>query len=118
MRISDWSSDVCSSDLPVTKVVTIIDTALPDAEPRKDYVRIVKSHQQWRLTPTADGQTTVQIQLLSDPGGIPAALINAMSVSSPFNPLSNLRKLAKQPKYAKDRKSTRLNSSHSCAPRT
>src|SRR3546814_134777 len=85
---------------PVTKVVTIIDTALPDAEPRKDYVRIVKSHQQWRLTPTADGQTTVQIQLLSDPGGIPAALINAMSVSSPFNTLSNLRKLAKQPKYA------------------
>src|SRR3546814_16582030 len=63
---------------PVTKVVTIIDTALPDAEPRKDYVRIVKSHQQWRLPPTADGQTTVQIQLLSDPGGIPAALITAM----------------------------------------
>lgn len=83
-----------------TKVVTIVDAAVPDAEPRKDYVRITKSHQEWRLTPTAEHQTTVQIQMLSDPGGMPAALINAMSVSAPFDTLSNLRKLAKQPKYA------------------
>lgn len=85
---------------PATGAVTIIDTAVPDAAPRKDYVRIAKSRQEWRLTPNADGKTTVQIQLLSDPGGIPAALINAMSVSSPFNTLSNLRKLAKQAPYA------------------
>ncbi|NGY03955.1 START domain-containing protein [Solimonas terrae] len=85
---------------PATHGVTFVDTAVPDAETHKDYVRIVKSRQEWRLTPTGDGRTDVQIQLLSDPGGIPSTLINAMSVSSPFNTLGNLRKLAAQAPYA------------------
>ncbi|HET8880641.1 MAG TPA: START domain-containing protein [Solimonas sp.] len=88
---------------PATRAVTIVDTAVADAEPRKGYVRIARSRQEWRLSPAADGGTDVQIQLLSDPGGIPAALINVMSVSAPFNTLDNLRKLAGQPQYAQAR---------------
>jgi hypothetical protein len=86
-----------------TGAVTFVDTAVADAEPRKGYVRIARSRQDWRLRPTANGETDVQIQLLSDPGGIPAAVINAMAVSSPFNTLSNLRKLAGEPQYAQAR---------------
>jgi hypothetical protein len=85
---------------PATRAVTVVDTAVADAEPRKGYVRIVKSRQQWQLTPTADGQVLVELQLLSDPAGIPAAVINSMAVSSPYKTLSKLRELVRQARYA------------------
>ncbi len=87
---------------PQTHAVTIIDTATAgQMPPDKDYVRIVKSRQQWTLTPLADGGVQVESLLLSDPAGpIPSSIINAMSVSTPFNSLSKLRELAVRPKYA------------------
>jgi hypothetical protein len=83
-----------------THAVVIVDAAVADAPAQRGYVRIVKSKQTWTLTPLADGKVDAQMQVLSDPGGIPAALINAMSVSSPFNTLTQLRRLSALPKYA------------------
>lgn len=85
-----------------TLAVTITDEATAGAPPPgKGVVRIVRSHQEWRLTPAADGGIDVQIQMLSDPAGpIPAAIINAMSVGTPFDTLTNLRSLVQKPKYA------------------
>ena len=83
-----------------TRVVRITDSAVTDAPAEKGYVRIVKSTQTWTLTPTADGKVDARMQVLSDPGGIPAALINTMSVSSPFKTMSKLRELSVQAKYA------------------
>ncbi len=86
---------------PKTHTVTIADTATTDLMPLKnDYVRIVKSRQQWTLTPLAGGGVQVESLLLSDPAGpIPSSIINAMSISTPFNSLSKLRELVQRPKY-------------------
>ncbi|MDP9142665.1 MAG: hypothetical protein M3O62_17985 [Pseudomonadota bacterium] len=86
---------------PKTHTVTITDIATANLMPlNKDYVRIVKSRQQWTLTPLAAGGVQVESLLLSDPAGpIPASIINAMSISTPFNSLSKLRELALRPKY-------------------
>ena len=89
-----------------TGTVTISDDAVADAEPRKDYVRIARSHQRWTLTPTADGQVQAELRLLSDPGGMPAALINTMSVSAPMKTIEKVRVLARQPKYQQARTTT------------
>jgi hypothetical protein len=87
---------------PTTLVVTIVDTATEDQLPLKnDYVRILKSRQQWTLTPQAGGGVAVETRTLSDPNGpIPAALINSMAVSTPFKTLSKLKQMAQRPAYA------------------
>jgi hypothetical protein len=87
---------------PETGVVTIIDVATRDLIPTKDgLVRIERSRQQWTLTPSAEGDVDIELRLLSDPAGpIPAVLINALSVSTPFKTLRDLKALAQQPKYA------------------
>ncbi|MDB5971024.1 MAG: lipid-binding protein [Hydrocarboniphaga sp.] len=86
---------------PATLAVTVTDTATQDLMPLKpDLVRIVKSRQQWTLTPTADGGVLVETRLLSDPAGpMPTSLINAMSVSTPFKTLSKLKELVQRPAY-------------------
>lgn len=88
---------------PAKHMLSIVDTAVPDAEQKKGYVRIVKSRQEWQLTPTADGEVIAQLQLLSDPGGMPAALINSMAVNTPFKTLVKLRELSRQARYAQAR---------------
>jgi hypothetical protein len=88
---------------PAKHMISIVDTAVPEAEQKKGYVRIVKSRQEWQLTPTADGQVIAQLQLLSDPGGMPAALINSMAVNTPFKTLVKLRELSLQVRYAQAR---------------
>lgn len=87
---------------PTSFVVTITDTALRNATPRpgNGVVRIVRSTQVWTLTPDGDG-VRAQVTLLSDPNGpLPAALINSMSISTPFKMLKALRALAQSPPYA------------------
>jgi len=87
---------------PTTRVVTITDTAIQDPNPPKpDYVRIVKSRQQWTLTPIAEGGVQVETRLLSDPAGpMPSSLINSMSVNTPLKTLSKLKELVQRPAYA------------------
>lgn len=51
--------------------------------------------------PGAEGGVDIELRLLSDLAGpIPAALINALSVSARFKTLRDLKTLAQQPKYA------------------
>ncbi len=87
---------------PASGVVTIVDDATRDLMPaKKGLVRIVKSRQQWTLTPAADGRVDVELRLLSDPAGpIPTSLINSLSVSTPFKTLVKLRELAQLATYA------------------
>jgi hypothetical protein len=88
-----------------TGVVTITGVATRDVlPPRKGLVRIERSRQQWILTPTPEGTVTVELRSLSDPAGpIPAALINSMSVETPFDMLTKLAEIAKREKYAQAR---------------
>jgi hypothetical protein len=87
---------------PATLVVTIEDTAVADTvPPRKGYVRMVKSHQSWIVSPAAAGEVTVEMRALSDPNGpIPSALINLMAVDAPLKTLGKLKELAQSPRYA------------------
>src|SRR3546814_5751702 len=58
MRISDWSSDVCSSDLPFAQRVDrrVCDLAEILAEEMTDCARLVRNDGQWRVvTHGADG---------------------------------------------------------------
>jgi len=86
---------------PASLAVTIDDTAVADTvPPRKGFVRMVKSHQVWVLTP-AGNEVAVEMHALSDPNGaIPAAIINMMSIDAPLKTLERLRALAQTPKYA------------------
>lgn len=86
---------------PNTLAVTIVDTATQGLMPvNKNLVRIVHSRQQWILVPHK-GDVAVELRWLSDPGGpIPSALINTLSVSTPFNTIDELRQLATRPPYA------------------
>ena len=80
--------------------VTITDVAIEDPSPhRKGLVHILKSHSQWLLVPTPDGSILVEMQTLSDPAGIPASIINVMSVNTPFVTLSKLREMAQRAQY-------------------
>ena len=88
-----------------TRVVTVTDTATDQLMPeRKGLVRIIKSRQQWTLTPNADGSVGVELRILSDPRGpIPSSLLNTLSVSTPFKTLSQLKAVAQRAKYTQAR---------------
>lgn len=88
---------------PQTGAVTIIDNAAQDAmHPVKDgLIRIVRSRNQWQLSPKPDGTILIELRMLSDPAGkIPASVINSLSVDAPFKTLSQLRTIATEAKYA------------------
>src|SRR3546814_6252166 len=97
MRISDWSSDVCSSDLPLLK----LSTSLPNAR------LALFSGDAWRI----GGEVFANVLHLDDAcirdrlvrTVEPPALHRAAGVACGIEPV--------------DRKSTRLNSSHQCATR-
>jgi hypothetical protein len=87
---------------PATHAVTVTDTATDGIMPvKKGLVRIVRSRQQWMFTPAADGNVQVELRWLSDPNGpIPSGVINALSVSTPFDTMGKLLKVAQHPEYA------------------
>src|SRR3546814_8741453 len=99
MRISDWSSDVCSSDL--TRIDMARDVAQRLAEAAPDVV-----FNALHGTPGEDG--TVQ------------GLLDLMGLRYTHSGLAtSVLAIDKQlTKTLLDRKSTRLNSSHYCASRT
>jgi hypothetical protein len=86
---------------PDSLTVTITDVATHDAmPPQKGVVHIVNSRQTWTLTPRADGSVAAEMRTLSEPAGpIPAAVINALSVSMPFKTLTQLREMVKHDPY-------------------
>src|SRR3546814_8320057 len=107
MRISDWSSDVCSSDLNAEALAQIAAySSIPIATGERMFSRWDFKHM------LHDGHVEIIQPDLSHAGGISAvmriaAMAKAYDVAlAPHCPLGS-KSLA-----AADRKSTRLNSSH------
>ena len=100
-RDAVYARDIVQDDR--TLAVTITDVALDGddgIELRKGVVRMVKSKQTWTLTPAPNG-VDVELRVLADPNGpIPSAIINAMSVGTPFKMLLKLREMVRGPAYA------------------
>lgn len=60
-------------------------------------VRVLKAREEWRIERLDENSTRVTMTALMDPAGpIPAWLINAMSVSQPYEAMEQLRLLASQ----------------------
>src|SRR3546814_10518213 len=102
MRISDWSSDVCSSDLKIAAAIDRGDTAvaardLPLDDPGARHEQKQADH--CSDLPVAE-QKASQVEARSEAKG--DGQNHLFSILCPEAP---------------DRKSTRLNSSHSCASR-
>src|SRR3546814_8734194 len=115
MRISDWSSDVCSSDLDSavgvyeTGDVLVLDQevgTIEDVDLRDDVVRITTSIRDDVPLPA---DVTATIQATSVLGERSIALFPSWS---PELEASGVPKLADGDNIPRDRKSTRLNSSH------
>src|SRR3546814_2546946 len=114
MRISDWSSDVCSSDLDVVLVVAEAALAargkhadhlacrVPDAKPLADRIGPAKQVLHDRVADDADGLA----RLFFGRGEIAAAL------DLPVLRHEIIVGRAVDARRPVDRKSTRLNSSH------
>src|SRR3546814_10436020 len=102
MRISDWSSDVCSSDLHGLSY-----TRFSISQPHLSADRIAP-----------DGQVivTVDVANIRDLAGDEVVQLSVgrtqASVTQPLLALKGFRPLALRPGERRDRKSTRLNSSH------
>src|SRR3546814_5501691 len=126
MRISDWSSDVCSSDLDAVKLLEDAGDNQRQTEGQEQSVEMVemveppyqqalrhdadRADDDWseqQGPPIADAEIGQQ-----HPGGERAQhVLRAMSEVNDVEQAENDRK------SQADRKSTRLNSSHSCATR-
>src|SRR3546814_10063415 len=99
MRISDWSSDVCSSDLHGAHLV--MHSATKYINGHSDIVGGL-------LVVGYDAELAEQITFLQNAVG---------GIQGPFDRFLALRGLKTLHLRMKDRKSTRLNYSHSCASR-
>src|SRR3546814_7502247 len=98
MRISDWSSDVCSSDLAGHDWPALI--ALAAATHRRRY-----------------GDMALAL-LTAETAALPSLLAPLRLDRAALAPLEiSLVRLSGRSLAGRDRKSTRLNSSHSCATR-
>lgn len=83
-----------------TLELTVTDAVLAESPNHKGLVRMTKGRQQWRVTPLANGENQVEVQILSDPGGpIPSSLINMMSQGAPLDALQRMRRLVNDPRY-------------------
>src|SRR3546814_5386133 len=98
MRISDWSSDVCSSDL-------------------KSVAAVVTRSQQIAV-PCGASQIFGKIAAIRRPARMPVQkIVHLCPPLARDDRADSIEKFAAGHNQIGDRKSTRLNSSHSCAPR-
>src|SRR3546814_2934631 len=120
MRISDWSSDVCSSDLTPAQLCSHDDPTILSLERVREIANGAGAaltekyqHIQWSV----DGLTharkarTVADQLRKMPGIVEAEASAVGAISVEFS-RSELTEAEIRKALAQDRKSTRLNSSH------
>src|SRR3546814_8965327 len=108
MRISDWSSDVCSSDLPHKRILDLVKNAPPVFwTPRNGGHWMIMSHE-------ANFTASRDIETFSS-NIISKERLAAMQAQAPRHlpmPLPINVDPPDHTKYRADRKSTRLNSSH------
>src|SRR3546814_10034708 len=104
MRISDWSSDVCSSDLEVElRILNCGGAAYPDGWPSYK-ARISEDRENWLMADTRYENGVLTIRLTPDSNTMWVAYFAPYSMERHHDLIA----------YAanQDRKSTRLNSSH------
>src|SRR3546814_8597481 len=102
MRISDWRSDVCSSDLPrLSENEHIAWREKVRIDERAEYMELIKIAEQERA------------EAIAEAASLRAALQARAKAVEPVNaPITFPTSLAELEPWAADRKSTRLNSSH------
>src|SRR3546814_8322119 len=98
MRISDWSSDVCSSDLQTAE--EILDTGVRPIIADDYDARAVKFGEEIANLPPEDRARLIQELMRQDPGALHSWL--------EIDIIDRMRNEG----LIRDRKSTRLNSSH------
>src|SRR3546814_3068165 len=121
MRISDWSSDVCSSDLPMEKLDDLVAKHLEDRLLQPDRLEVIlaavldrRQEQTTRKRAhVADlnkraTETDLRLKRLFDAIENGIADVNDPDLKERIAPLKATRD------QAKDRKSTPLNSRHEC----
>src|SRR3546814_7217723 len=111
MRISDWSSDVCSSDLEVQLVVVVEepDLAVGGVMQR---VGVLGGHLQEVVVAGVDAHAVVDV--LGEPRLRLAVALQAHHLEADHQAIADAVAVAGG-EVGVDRKSTRLNSSHECA---
>src|SRR3546814_5239800 len=99
MRISDWSSDVCSSDLVERLAIRLIALRAPMADDLREVVAALK--------------IATVVERIGDYAKNIAKRVPAIEDHGRIEPLSLLPAMARMAgEMVQDRKSTRLNSSH------
>src|SRR3546814_4331034 len=118
MRMSDWSSDVCSSDLNDVAGLQLKQLGDRDVRTRQHAARLQPDVRQRRahpLTPVTAGDAAVVMQV----GG--QLDLDGAKRGDRVENVDRCRHALQRRRNGKtgdrDRKSTRLNSSHSCASR-
>src|SRR3546814_8763152 len=115
MRISDWSSDVCSSDLTKRRIVVVPEDASQDPV---EYLIPKGKH-----VSVQEGDYVLKGDLLMDGNPVPHDILSVLGVEALASYLINeiqevyrLQGVKINDKHieviVRDRKSTRLNSSH------
>jgi hypothetical protein len=64
---------------------------------KKGKVRMNMMKGFWKLSPKGANATEVTYQYLSDPGGVPAWIVNLFSINAPYQALAELRKAVEKP---------------------
>src|SRR3546814_6654493 len=106
MRISDWSSDVCSSDLPYFREALF---GRASYEPRHHDLPARLSHRTGKPVERRDGGAVVDLTARRNDRAAPGEGCSGNGGADRIGPRGRTAPL--------DRKSPRLNSSHSCAYR-
>src|SRR3546814_6341008 len=105
MRISDWSSDVCSSDLPHQRAAAVTQDVAGQAAGALDVEQDHRARVAFEHVGGEQHQQAVGEDVLAVAGDHAEAVAIAVEGDAQVG------------LEARDRKSTRLNSSHSCASR-
>src|SRR3546814_7296747 len=110
MRISDWSSDVCSSDLPLGIVVGRDTPAFP---PRSLAVTVIAPNQAGGST-LAGNKMSYNDDMITGWLGVGTQIdgLGHLGIDNVFYNGNRAEDFVKVTGLEKDRKSTRLNSSH------
>jgi hypothetical protein len=85
---------------PSTKIVNITFTSAPDSYPKqKDFIRLDISSGAWKFTPKGNGIIEIETNGYTDPGNIPAWIVNMFLIESPMKTIMNMRKELETPQY-------------------